>query len=198
MTYQRPAYEEVTIAHGGSTVTLRPSLRAAMTLEARHGFPALYRALDDLNLTIISEIILTGSINRQDAAAFLFSQSGKPLFPFFVAVRQPLVELISMLTPAPYPKAQASSGKPLTWAEAYTALYEYATGWLGWTPDTAWNATPTEIDRAYAAHIDRLETTGVLVRDKQPATHDPVEEITEEQARAGLAKLKANAKRGKQ
>lgn len=157
MTYQRPAYEEVTIAHGGNTVSLRPSLRAAATLEARHGFPALFRALDDFNLTIISEIILSASVIRQDAAAFLSRHVGKPLFPFFLAVRQPLAELLDMFRPAPDPKAKHATGKPVPWPDFYQALYTQATGFLGWTPETAWNATPTEIDRAYAAHIDKLK-----------------------------------------
>ena len=71
MTYQRPAYEQVTLAHGGNTVTLRPSLRAAVTLEARFGFPAMFRALDEGSFTVISEIIRTASSTVQDAAAFL-------------------------------------------------------------------------------------------------------------------------------
>ncbi|RFB95343.1 hypothetical protein B5K11_10440 [Rhizobium leguminosarum bv. trifolii] len=196
MNLQRPAYEKVTIAHGGNTVTLRPSLRAATTLVERHGFPGLFRALDDLNLTIISEIILAGSTDRLDAAAFLFAQAGKPLFPFFCAVRQPLADLVSMFMPAPDPKAKASAGKAVSWAEAYAGLYGYATGWLGWTPQTAWNATPTEIDRAYAAHLDMLKAIHGSAEKEQPA-HDPREEVTEGEARSGLAKLKANAMRGK-
>ncbi|QWW69345.1 hypothetical protein [Rhizobium sp. WYJ-E13] len=197
MTYQRPAYEQVTIAHGGNTLTLRPSLRAAVTLEARYGFPALIQALDDLNLTIISEIILTACSRREDAAAFLLPIVGRPLFPFLIAVRQPLTALVTMLTPAPDPKAKASSGKSVTWAEAYAALYGYATGWLGWTPEAAWSATPTEIDRAYAAHFDMLKAIHGSA-EKEQSTFDPREQITEEGARNGLAKLKANAKRGKQ
>lgn len=197
MNYQRPAYEQVTIAHGGSTVTLRPTLRAAATLEARHGFPALFRALDDLNFTIISEIILAVCSRREDAAAFLLTILGRPLFPFLIAVRQPLTELITMLTPAPDPKAKVSSGKSATWAEVYAALYGYATGWLGWTPEAAWSATPTEIDRAYAAHLDRLKAIHGSSEKEQPS-HEPREQITDEDARNGLAKLKANAKRGKQ
>lgn len=158
MTYQRPAYEEVMIAHGGSTVALRPTLRAAATLEARYGFPALFSALDECDLTIVSEVILTCSITRQDAAAFL-AETGRPLSPFFASVQAPLYQLVSMLTPAPAPNAKPASnpGKPLSWADYFAALYEHATGWLGWTAEQAWNATPTDIDRAYAAHIAKLK-----------------------------------------
>jgi hypothetical protein len=173
MTYQRPAYEEVTIAHDGNTVTLRPSLRAAATLEQRHGFPALFTALVDLNLTIIADIIMTASSDRREATAFLSPYPGKPLSPFFVAVRQPLDRLVSMFMPASFAsseKAPAGKGDPMPWAEAYGRLYDNATGWLGWTPEAAWNATPSEIARAMSAHLDRLVTTGVIVRDKQKST----------------------------
>lgn len=201
MTYQRPAYEQVTIAHGDNTVTLRPSLRAAATLEARHGFPALFRALADLNMTIISEIILTASSRQDAAAACLAGIPGKPLLPFFIAVRQPLAELVSMFVPAPDPKAKPSTGtgNPVPWSEVYAALYDSATGWLGWTPETAWNATPTEITRAHAAHIDRLVTTGVLTRtektgsapDPEQAARNVAEGLDPEFDRAGLRALKA-------
>ncbi|UXT48180.1 hypothetical protein FY136_02620 [Agrobacterium tumefaciens] len=189
MTYQRPAYEEVRIAHGGNTVTLRPTLRAAATLEARYGFPALFRALDDLSFTIVSDIILTVANCRDDAAAFLRSEAaGRPLFSFFMAVRRPLAELISMFMPAPDLKAKPStgSGKPVPWADAYADMYAGATGWLGWTPETAWNSTPTEISRAMSAHFDRLVTTGVLQRtDKQAAKEADPEQAKRNEA-AGL------------
>lgn len=201
MTYQRPAYEQVTIAHGGNTVTLRPSLRAAATLEARYGFPALFRALADLNMTIISEIILAACLSRQDAAAFLGGNLGKPLFPFFMVVRRPLAELVSMFMPASDPKAKPSTnaGNPVPWSEVYAALYDSATGWLGWTPEAAWNATPNEITRAHAAHIERLVTTGVLTRDgKTGSAPDPeqaarnvVDGLDPDFDRAGLRALKA-------
>jgi hypothetical protein len=206
MTYQRPAYEQVTIAHGGNTVTLRPNLRAAATLEARHGFPALFRAPFDLNLTIISDIILTASRPGHDATAFLSSISGKPLFPFFMAVRQPLADLVSMFMPAPNPKAEPSTGtgKPMPWSEVFATLYDSETGWLGWTPDTAWNATPTEITRAMSAHFDRLLTTGVLIRDKatakapdpEQAARNIAENLDPEFDRAGLRALKAKISQG--
>lgn len=200
MTYQRPAYEEVSIEHNGHVVVLRPTLRAAATLEARHGFPALFRGLEEGSFTIISEIILTAS-SRQDAAAFLLLLEGRPLFPFFIAVRRPLAELVSMFMPAPVQSLDTTprTGNPVPWSEVYAALYDSATGWLGWTPETAWNATPTEITRAHAAHIDRLVTTGVLTRtektgsapDPEQAARNVTEGLDPEFDRAGLRALKA-------
>lgn len=202
MAYQWPAYEQVMIAHGGNTLTLRPSLRAAVTLEARYGFPAMRRALEEGNLTIISEIIRTASSTVQDAAAFLAGIPGKPLSPFIGATHIPLAELVSMLMPAPDPKEKnvRTSGKPVAWSDFYAALYENATGWLGWTPDQAWNATPTEICRAYAGHVAKLKAIHNGGEDGKPTekASDPYQAARNEAAgldpefdRAGLRALKA-------
>lgn len=199
---KRRAYEEVMIAHGDHAVTLRPSLRAAAILEERYGLPNLFRALDDLSLTIISEIILVSfSSGNQNAAAFLSSLRGRPLLPFFLSVRAPLAELVSMLTPAPDPKAKhkPTTGKPVTWSEVFAALYERATGWLGWTPEQAWNATPTEIDRAYRAHLEKLKAiNGGTDDDKEPDPEQVERNIAAgldpEFDRAGLHALKGMGK----
>ncbi len=211
MTFKRPAYEEVTIAHGGNIVTLRPSLRAACTLEARYGFPALYRALDELNLTTISEIILSCSSSRQDGAAFLLGIPGKPLAPFFRSAQPPLAELLIMFVPAPVQRLDTgkSSGKakPVTWPEVYAALYDRATGWLHWAPEQAWNATPTEIDRAYQAHIEQLKAIHGSGddKDKQETKQPNPEQVERNLAdgldpefdRAGLRALKAKIAGGR-
>ncbi|MBY3493870.1 phage tail assembly chaperone [Rhizobium laguerreae] len=190
MRHQRPAYEEVTIANGGNTVTLRPTLRAAAILEARHGFPALFRAPFDLDVTTISDIILTACSDRQSAAAFLSSLLGKPLFPFFMAVRQPLADLVSMFIPAPDPKA--GTGKPMPWPEVYRALYRIATGQLGWTPESAWNATPTEIAEAYIGRFG----TGEKQSDPEQAAQNEALGLDPEFDRAGLRALKAKISKG--
>lgn len=202
MTYKRPAYEQVVIAHGGNTVSLRPSLQAACTLEARYGFPALFKALDELNYTIITDIILTASRDHT-AAAFLSSFADKPLSVFFSAVQQPLAELIAMLTPATDPKAKPGTGKPMSWPEIYAALYDRATGWLHWTPEATWNATPTEIDRAYWAHIEQLKAIHGSDDDKATDNNtDPLQAARNEAAgldpefdRASLRALKAKIAR---
>ncbi|CUX42359.1 MULTISPECIES: hypothetical protein [Agrobacterium] len=204
MRQQRASFEQVEISHGGNALTLRPSLRAATILEERFGFPALHAALEDLNFTIISEIILVSeSGGNQSAAAFLTAVQRRPLFPFFLAVRAPLFELVSMLTPAPEKRAQPlhATTKQVTWAEVFAALYDRATGWLGWTPEQAWNATPTEIDRAYRAHLEKLKAIhgGGSDDEKEPdpeqAERNVAAGLDPEFDRAGLQALKSSGRR---
>lgn len=192
MTFKRPAYEEVTIAHGGKTVTLRPSLRAATILENKLGFPAIDKGLAELDFIIVSEIILAASPSRQDAAAFLSSLSGRPLSPFFVAVRQPLDDLLSMFSPPDDPKAKPSAGKPMQLSEVYRALYRIATGALGWTPETTWNATPTEINEAFIGRFG----TDQKQADPEQAARNIAENLDPEFDRAGLRALKAKISQG--
>lgn len=204
MRKQRASFEQVEISHGGNAVTLRPSLRAATILEERFGLPALHAALEDLNYTIISEIIRASEISSgtPNAAAFLTAVQRKPLFPFFLAVRAPLFELVSMLTPAPEKRAQSlhATAKQVTWAEVFAALYDRATGWLGWTPEQAWNATPTEIDRAYRAHLEKLKAIhGGGSEEKEPdpeqAERNVAAGLDPEFDRAGLQALKSSGRR---
>ncbi|OCJ42733.1 hypothetical protein [Agrobacterium tumefaciens] len=172
MTYKRPAYEEVTIAHGENTVTLRPTLRAATILEDKFGLATIDKGLAELDFAIVSEIIRAASSSAQDAAAFLRSEAaGRPLSPFFDAVVEPLREIVLMFAPAPVQrlhKAQPATGERMTFTEMLAALYDTATGFLEWSPERAWTATPTEITRAHAAYIDRLVMTGVLSRPDKP------------------------------
>lgn len=81
MTFKRPAYEEITLRHGGNTLRLRPSLRAATILEDKFGLPAIDKGLAELEFIIVPEIIRAASCNASDAAAFLSGLPGKPLSP---------------------------------------------------------------------------------------------------------------------
>jgi hypothetical protein len=202
MTYQRPAFEQVMIAHGGSTVTLRPTLRAAVTLDASFGFPAMFRALEEGNFTVISEIILAASSPAADGAAFLAGIPGAPLSSFIGRARIPLAELVSMLEPAPVQSSDIKAKQPRTtsvaWADYYRDLFEKGTGWLGWTPDAVWNATPSEIDRALSGHFAKLIAIHGSNSEKAERQYDPDQAdrnealgLDPEFDRAGLRALKA-------
>lgn len=206
---KQPAYEQVTIVHGGNTVTLRPSLRAASILEDKFGLSAIDKGLTELDFAIVSEIIRAASSSAQDAAAFLRSEAaGRPLSPFFEAVSEPLRELVLMFVPAPVQrleKGHPTTGVRMTFAEMFAELYDAATGWLEWTPEQAWNATPTEINRAYIAHEKKLKAihgsgddrsqASRETSDPEQAAHNVAAGLDPEFDRAGLQALKAKIAR---
>lgn len=161
------------LSHGGNAVRLRPSLRAATILEDKFGLAAIDKGMAELDYLLVSEIILAASSSRQDAAAFLGGNSERPLSPFFEAVNEPLRNLVAMLVPAPVQrldKAQPTAGERMTFAEMFETLFDTATGFLGWPPEQAWSATPTEINRAYDAHMEKLKAIHGSGEDKKEPT----------------------------
>jgi hypothetical protein len=155
----RLAHDEITLAHGGNTVRLRPSLRAAARLERLHdGFENLFQRVDEFHLGTIRQIITIAATDRQDATAFLYAVASQPLKTIMATTHGPVIELCRALTLASdnSNRSDKTPSKPMPWPEAYRELYRTATGWLHWTPDTAWSATPTEINEAFASHVAML------------------------------------------
>ncbi|SOE08491.1 hypothetical protein SAMN05877838_0213 [Hoeflea halophila] len=182
MTSQRPAYEQVTFVHGGNTVTLRPSLRAAVTLEEKFGFPALYRALAEQNFTIISDIIRTAKSGAQYVAPF----PEQSLFLFFAETLIPVANLLDMFRPETDSDAKPTSGKSISWSQAHRELFNAATGWLGWTPQAAWEATPNEIASAYSAHIARLKAIHGSADDQSSNSHQAPHDLAQRLSSDGI------------
>ncbi|WP_407473652.1 hypothetical protein [Sulfitobacter sp. PM12] len=197
---------DIALAYGGNTIWLKPSLRAATNLEALHGgFPALLSKLHDFDTATIREIIRYAAPDRAAAQTLLNALSGAslrtvqqvtlaPAFALLTALMTPVSEKITGEA------ARASTGKAVAWSDLYADLYKIATGWLGWTPDTAWNATLPEILNAFDGHIDQLKAVHGSSEDQ--TTSAPTMSNDQRQAnidagldpnfdRAGLHALKA-------
>ncbi len=152
-----PAYDGVTLELGGNTVRLRPSLRAASRLVSP---PDLFEHVVDFHLGTIREIIMAAATDRQEATAFLAMINATPLLIVSDAITAPLVQFLGSFAPADdHPDDQAPSGPPIAWHDVVKMLYRRATGWLHWTPEAAWNATPTEITEAFAGWLEHIEAT---------------------------------------
>jgi hypothetical protein len=197
----RPAFDEIVLEHGSNAVILRPSLRAASTLERSHdGFALLARRIDEFHTGTVREIIMTAATDRKDAAAFLRSLKSKSLLTFQRIAQAPIAQLFAGFIPAADPNATPSpNAKPMPWREVYRELFRTATGWLHWTPEAAWNATPTEINEAFAGHVAMLKALHGADDDK-PADRKPnpaqaarnvADGLDPEFDRAGLHALKA-------
>lgn len=197
--------DAVLIELAGEAFELRPTLRAGMRLMRRHSLSGLLAAVRDFNTTVVVDVLrecgirptlLPTEIEAHGLAVVRARLTG-PLAEFALAVAgvDPDAE------PAP-----AATGKQLTPYEYHSRLFEIATGWLGWTPDEAWNATIPEIIAARAGRASLIEDVLKAVfgsTDDTPATattYTPAQlaEIEEQGFdpvfdRAGLANLKAKS-----
>lgn len=195
--------DEFELSHGGVTVRLRASLRAALRLERLHdGFPGLLHKLDQFDTATIRAVIRIAATDPKDAAALLAAVRTLPLRPFHHACAGPVLALCASFLAPVHPDtgsapAPSDKAKARPWAEVFAELYQIATGWLGWPPSEAWQATPAEIAQAFEGHIGKLKAihgaaddTDTPARDGQHAANlaaglDP------EFDRTGLHALKA-------
>ncbi|AKI01429.1 hypothetical protein IMCC20628_02733 [Hoeflea sp. IMCC20628] len=153
------ANDEQTLTLGGNTVRLRPSLRAAARLERLHnGLAGLSRSISEFHIGTIRDIIKAAATDHDQAKAFIAAFDAMPLNIVASTVAAPIIALITGCVPASSDDDKPSTtGKPVPWQTVYKELYRIATGWLGWTPETAWNATPTEINEAFTGHVAKLK-----------------------------------------
>jgi Conserved hypothetical phage protein (DUF2376). len=150
--------DEVVLRHPGHVVVLRPSLRAAVTLERLHGdWSGLLLCLDQTHLATVQALIRASAVNRNAAEALLSSFQNLPIREIKEAVIGPLSDLMALFL-APMTEERAgepkpTNSKPKPWSDAYAELFRFGTGWLGWTPADTWAATPTEIAQALEGKV---------------------------------------------
>ena len=177
----------------GVAATLRPTLRAAYLLEQKHGFQALLHAVDDCDLTVISDIVEYSATSATTLPALLTSieQNGAICLYW---LKPALTSFIASLIGADDEDA-STEGEKMTFAAFYERLFAIGTGWLGWTPEATWNATPAEILAAHAGRIELLQAMfgSADKAEDENATYESGEDITVEDARAGIAELRALA-----
>lgn len=153
------ARNEITMTLGAHAVRCRASLRAATHFVRLDGFADLPRRITEFNLGTIRDLITVTATDRQEAAAFLDQIGRTPLQAVADAVAVPMLALVAGFVPAADDDAKPADPKatPMPWPKVYRELFRKATGWLGWTPEKAWNATPTEISEAFAGHMEKLK-----------------------------------------
>lgn len=211
-----PAYDGITLALGGNTVRLRPSLRAASRLT---------RSPDDMRIPVLNfhlgtirEIITMAATDEREATAFLAKIDATPLQIVADSIIAPLFVFLASFAPAEdrpgtadnAPSGNAPSGSPMAWRDVVKMLHRRATGWLHWTPETAWNATPSEINDALAGWLEYMEVTTPKGKNETVSDSKPLDVYTPEQLqqieeqgfdpafdRAGLRALKRKIASGR-
>jgi len=166
------AYDAIALEYGGNAVFLRPSLRAALHLERLHGgFPELLSKIEEFDTLTIWQVITTAAGMETTEPLFAHA-AAHPLKDFQRAAQGPCIELVAAFFPetSETTTKQPSTATPTPWGELFKELYGFATGWLGWTPETAWNATPQEITDAFTAHIAKLKAIHGEAEDTDTGT----------------------------
>jgi hypothetical protein len=150
------AASEVEVTVGKETYLLRPSLRAAFRLEQKYnGFDKLIHAVFTGHLAAYGDVIKEGTGQRSALTDYLAQAGDTPLIVSLEMLVQPMVQFIIALT-GTETAMEAAKGTPISFKDYHTRLFRIATGWLGWTPDAAWNATPAEILEAYQGRTEML------------------------------------------
>ncbi len=171
---------------GARAVFLRPSLRAAATLESRYGFDRLFAECVDGNLTVIADVIRTSSTT--DTSDFLKSIAAMPLIEVMPSLLEALpAHILALAGVDPNDNSESQGGEKIPYSEYHAKLYRIGTGWLGWSPDMTWNATAAEILEAYSGQIEKLRAIHGGKDDDTRTTDRPENAVFD---RAGLAKLK--------
>jgi hypothetical protein len=187
----RLADDEITIRLKGEEIRLRPTLRAAYRLERRYsGFDKLIRAVADGNLAAMADVIGESSKRSSSLLDILERLGTTPLQSGIEVLTSPIISHVFALAGVdPKAKPESPGGARITFAEFHERLFAIATGWLGWTPDTAWNATPAEILAAHGGRFDMLKAIfGSPKKDDKPQDGPIVH--TEEEIQESLAFLR--------
>lgn len=197
-----PIYIEL----AGEAFELRPSLRASMRLVRRHGLARLFAAVPVFNVTVIMdllrEVAIKPSLLLEEIAAIGLGRVRNRL-------TNPLAKFVlSIAGIDPHAETLPAPGKPVDPEQALAQLYRFATGWLGWTPEAAWNATPTEIIEARNGRMNLITEileavfgTPASTSEKDGAQYTPdqlkeIEELGHDPAfdRAGLHALQGKGR----
>ena len=192
-------YQEFALVHADKVAYLRPTLRCAIRMEAMHeGFPNLLQKLGEFDTATVVALIQNAA-PRDQAEAFLAATKNAPLQAYMLATQAQLFRLVGALLPSEpdnTTRPARALQKPVAWSQVYSDLFGLATGWLGWNPEQAWQATPLEITQAFIAHTDKLKA--LHGGGDEPETGNNVEQrqanielgLDPEFDRAGLAALR--------
>jgi hypothetical protein len=190
------AADEITITVGEDRIFLRPTLRAAYRLERRYsGFANLIQKIQDGSLSAIADVIQESS-GHCSTTEFCRKLDAQPMQLSIEALSVPVfnhVLTLAGLDDCDEATGTKTSGSRLTFAAYHEKLFGIATGWLGWSPETAWNATAAEILAAYAGRQDMIRTVLSAIfggDDDDPSSGAPIVHSDDEIAE-GRARLKA-------
>ncbi|MGB6119578.1 MAG: hypothetical protein WBF87_15285 [Mesorhizobium sp.] len=198
----RLAPEAIQIVHGGNTVHLRPSLRAAYRLETRFRLKNIIDGMAECNVEIIDAIIAETATDPIEARRLLIGSIDSFGVRHLQSFAVPLTSVLAYsygIADDPdedhHAHKRARAGKPVSILDSLASIYQIATGWLGWSAEDALNSTPAQIIAAQDGFIAKLRATHGV----GDAGHTPANDIqslpSDEEVKEGLSKLREIASR---
>jgi hypothetical protein len=167
---QQLAEDEITITIGHEVIYLRPSLRAALRLERQFGgFDKIIAGILAGNVTLLATILRESATYNSGIPDLIEEIGLKPLHIGLGVLTGPLLAHVYRLAgidlTTPQTTQDTAPGR-IEWAEHHERLFSIATGWLGWTPSQAYEATPNEIMCAYRGKVEMLRAIYGSAEDK--------------------------------
>lgn len=153
------AADPIVIEIAGEAYELRPTLLAALRLCRKAGnYSKLYKAILADHVSIVTDVIREGSGSLQAAADFLHGIDDVGVRRTVDPIKLPLLRFVLQLAGDDDDNAQAkpATGKLIPFDQFYSDLFSIGTGWLGWTPEDTWDATPAEILAAQRGRIGMI------------------------------------------
>ncbi len=143
----------------GGGITLRADLRALATIASKyHDFADLYGRIAAFDYTATVDLIRATST---DPDSLLLPSdpdwvSYRALDEFFTLYTPQLLTFIERIAGAGDTDSTEPSD-PITLTELVERLFKVGSGWLEWSPEDTWNATPAEILLARDGLIEKLK-----------------------------------------
>ncbi|MFC3322620.1 hypothetical protein [Mesorhizobium cantuariense] len=174
---------------------LRPSLRAATTLQHKHGLGGIVRGLEHGDFGIIADIVMAAT---DDPAAYrifleIVAEKGVRHLPLLYDDLSRFVAIcFGIDADAEHPaETREKAGKEFSIEAGLEQFFEIGTGWLGWSPADTWAATPAEIIVAQRGLVTKLKAIHGSAEDNDKPEYDPREPVSPQQVREGIATLRA-------
>jgi hypothetical protein len=155
--------QEITITIQAFDLVLKPTLKAACILDEKyHGFEQLARDVADGKFHIIADVLHIGATHNSLSKPAIEYALSKSVATFETISAQVITFILACCgiddTQVVEPSNQQSTDTLTSFKEHHAKLFRIATGWLGWTPNDTWNATPSEIIEAYKGRTELLGT----------------------------------------
>lgn len=143
----------------GGGITLRATLRALAAISGRyHDLVELYRRIADFDYDATYNLIVAtctepDKINLPAEPDWLHPRS---LDQFFTLVTPQLLTFIEQVAGVDETES-AEPSEPVALSELVERLFKIGAGWLEWSPEDTWNATPAEILLARDGLVEKLK-----------------------------------------